>query len=296
MTGHQFPTVIVGPNPLLRESLAQLLDGSSFTIAGHAPRVDDLAPDVLPADGPSLLIIDGCNEPGEATGEIARFRETCPSGRVAVLANSCSPACMARVIRSGANGYFATISTGDDFVKSLELVMNGQTVLPSEAIAAVLLREAPDGANGSSLNSYSPIEIPQQAEGVKIPNFSDRELHILRCLTEGSSNKVIARACDIAEGTVKVHVKAILRKIKVQNRTQAAIWALSHRSAVWPEEAVRDSSLAQHRLSSPAVINVKFRTGEINGAQQAEIPDRIPADFNHPNGTLRCTAESEAIG
>ncbi len=295
MAGHQFPTVIVGPNPLLRESLAQLLDGSSFSVAGHASRLEDLGPGTLSEDAPSLLIIDGCNEPGEATDQIERFREACPAGRVAVLANSCSPACMARVIRSGANGYFATISTCDDFVKSLELVMNGQTVLPSEAIAAVLLREGSRGPDASVLNGYSPIKLPPQAAGVKVPNFSDRELHILRCLTEGSSNKVIARACDIAEGTVKVHVKAILRKIKVQNRTQAAIWALSHRAAVWPEAEAMDGAPAPRRLASPTVINVRFRTGEIDGADAAEVPDRIPAEFANPGGTLRCTAETEAV-
>lgn len=294
MAGHQFPTVIVGPNPLLRESLAQLLDGSSFSIVGHASRIDDLKPDTLSADTPGLLIIDACNTPEAATDEIERFRETCPAGRIAVLANSCSPACMARVIRSGANGYFATISTCDDFVKSLELVMNGQTVLPSEAIAAVLPREVPGGANGAAPNTYSPIELPQQADSAKIPNFSDRELHILRCLTEGSSNKVIARACDIAEGTVKVHVKAILRKIKVQNRTQAAIWALSHRAAVWPEEAATDSALTRHRLAGPAVINVRFGTGEIGSTESAETAERIPAEFGRPNGTLKCTAGTEA--
>jgi two-component system nitrate/nitrite response regulator NarL len=55
-----------------------------------------------------------------------------------------------------------------------------------------------------------------------------REIIILRCLMDGDSNKVIARKCDIAEATVKVHVKAILRKIKAKNRTQAALWATTH--------------------------------------------------------------------
>ena len=60
------------------------------------------------------------------------------------------------------------------------------------------------------------------------PQLSPREKSILRCLIEGDSNKSIARKIDIAEATVKVHVKAILRKIRVQNRTQAAIWAMNH--------------------------------------------------------------------
>ena len=58
------------------------------------------------------------------------------------------------------------------------------------------------------------------------PRLSARQIAILRCLVEGASNKIIARKLKIADATVKVHVKAILRKIRVQNRTQAAIWGM----------------------------------------------------------------------
>ena len=57
-------------------------------------------------------------------------------------------------------------------------------------------------------------------------NLSEREIEILRCLILGYANKVISRRLDISEATVKVHVKAILRKLRVSNRTQAAIWAV----------------------------------------------------------------------
>ena len=67
-------------------------------------------------------------------------------------------------------------------------------------------------------------------ENTLAPQLSTREKLILRCLIEGDSNKCIARKIDIAEATVKVHVKAILRKIRVQNRTQAAIWAMNNES------------------------------------------------------------------
>jgi two-component system nitrate/nitrite response regulator NarL len=66
------------------------------------------------------------------------------------------------------------------------------------------------------------------SENTCAPPLSPRELAILHCLISGHSNKSIARKIDIAEATVKVHVKAILRKIGVQNRTQAAIWGMKH--------------------------------------------------------------------
>jgi two-component system nitrate/nitrite response regulator NarL len=65
-------------------------------------------------------------------------------------------------------------------------------------------------------------------EDATAPQLSPRELVVLRCLTGGHSNKFIALKSDITEATVKVHVKAILRKIGVQNRTQAAIWGMNH--------------------------------------------------------------------
>jgi two-component system nitrate/nitrite response regulator NarL len=62
----------------------------------------------------------------------------------------------------------------------------------------------------------------------RLPRLSERETQILDGLVKGHANKVIARTYDITEATVKVHMKSILRKIQVANRTQAAIWALEH--------------------------------------------------------------------
>ena len=67
-----------------------------------------------------------------------------------------------------------------------------------------------------------------QAESGYTPRLSPRQQSILHCLIQGDSNKAIARKMAITEATVKVHVKAILRRIQVHNRTQAAIWAMSN--------------------------------------------------------------------
>jgi two-component system nitrate/nitrite response regulator NarL len=60
------------------------------------------------------------------------------------------------------------------------------------------------------------------------PGLSEREVQILDGLVKGHPNKVIARSCAITEATIKVHMKSILRKIRVDNRTQAAIWAIEN--------------------------------------------------------------------
>ena len=64
-----------------------------------------------------------------------------------------------------------------------------------------------------------------RAASAATSGLSPRETEVLRCLADGASNKMIARKFDLAEATVKVHVKAVLRKLKLGNRTQAAMWA-----------------------------------------------------------------------
>jgi two-component system nitrate/nitrite response regulator NarL len=65
--------------------------------------------------------------------------------------------------------------------------------------------------------------------------LTDRQKGILRCICLGDSNKTIARTFDITESTVKIHVKVILRKIGVKNRTQAAIWAIQNGPCIAPD-------------------------------------------------------------
>ena len=289
MSQQHFPTAIVGANPLLRESLSRFLQKSSFNVAALASCIDELASAALPQDRAVLLIIDSCDHPGDACEQIERFRQDQPSGRVVVLANHCAPADMARVLRSGANGYFATIATCDDFIKSLELVMGGQTVLPSEGMASVLGSEMTGATDVAGHSDSVPIEVP--LGDADAPRFSARELYILRCLTEGSANKVIARECDIAEGTVKVHVKAILRKIKVQNRTQAAIWALNNRALVWSSKGVPCADTAD----SGVIIDVQLETQKIDTTLRTHTVEQIEGTVYGKTKPVRYVVGEEAL-
>ena len=289
MPQRHFPTAIVGANPLLRESLSRFLQKSAFNVAALASCIDELATAALPQDRAILLIIDACDHPGDSCGQIERFRQDHQSGRVVVLANHCAPADMARVLRSGANGYFATIATCDDFIKSLELVMGGQTVLPSEGMASVLGSE-PTGATDVTAHSDNvPIEVP--VGDTDAPRFSARELYILRCLTEGSSNKAIARECDIAEGTVKVHVKAILRKVKVKNRTQAAIWALNNRALVRSSKKVPRADTA----ASGLIIDVQLETQKVDTTLRTRTVEQIEGTVNGKTKPIRYVTGEEVF-
>jgi two-component system nitrate/nitrite response regulator NarL len=273
-----FGTVLVGPNVLLREGLTRILSAADFRILASACCVDDI---VLPAPSQAqsiLLIIDVSDDFDAAVAQIEFFKEQYPFARVAVLAHHHQLAEMISAFRAGANAYFVKVAA-DTFIKSLELVMLGETIVPS-AILALMLDQRRDGdGNGGNghddghydarRRDYGEDECHDEAEVGKkeidaqaslateiryAPRLSDRQRTILGCLLEGDSNKTIARKMAIAEATVKVHVKAILRKIRVHNRTQAAIWAMNnslfspakHEGSSAAEDLVVRSSPARH--------------------------------------------------
>ena len=95
---------------------------------------------------------------------------------------------------------------------ALQLVILGENLFLATGPVASGIRAAPPSTPATASTS----------------RLSAREAEILRCIRSGASNKVIARELDVAEATVKVHVKSVLRKIEVSNRTQAAIWAIEH--------------------------------------------------------------------
>jgi two-component system nitrate/nitrite response regulator NarL len=208
----QYETVVVQRSGLLREGLARLLDNSPFHVVATFPRFLDQVAGALPQGEPGLVLVDvDCDG-------IKRLKEAWPSTRIVVLAEPPDADEAISAFRAGANAYLADVTSGDVLMKSLELVMAGATIFPGEMLPTIL----------SSKHASPLVETAEsKISAATIARFSPCEKAILDCLVDGSSNKVIARRVDAAEATVKVHLKAILRKIGVKNRTQAAIWALN---------------------------------------------------------------------
>ncbi|MGH6678509.1 MAG: LuxR C-terminal-related transcriptional regulator [Bradyrhizobium sp.] len=215
-------TVIVGQDSLLREGCARILRSVNFRILASVSCADDLPSKVHP--DPSLfLIFHTGNEFRPVAEQIKRFKASYANARIAIVADGYRPDELVSGFRAGASGYFVEGITCDVFVRSLELLMMGETVLPTTFLSYVLGSED----DGLDTHCEDSNEVILLADGMA-PQLSPREKLILRCLTEGDSNKSIARKIDIAEATVKVHIKAILRKIRVRNRTQAAIWGMNN--------------------------------------------------------------------
>lgn len=202
--------VLVGTNALFREGLRHLLDQSRFAIVGEAR--DLAAIEALLGEEPAadlvLADLDGCVD--EALDRLRALHELHDGLRIVVLASElCLPE-MARLLNAGVDGYLVNQLTGEALALSLLLVRMGEKVLPS-TLAGVLANDQRHVGEDALLRSRR--------------HLTDREEQILQCLLKGYSNKHIARALDISEGTVKVHLKSLMKKISASNRTQAALWA-----------------------------------------------------------------------
>jgi two-component system, NarL family, nitrate/nitrite response regulator NarL len=226
-----FGTVIVGPCALRREGLITILAAADFRIVASASCVDDVVLTERSQRRSILLIVDAGNDLDATIRQIERFKQRHPAARVAVLADHDTPSHIASAFRVGAHAYFVDVAPSHTFIKSLELVMLGETILPAAILSAIV--DSPDHDKGDHEHRAVVRDVKTAGEALEAersdtPQLSVRERSILNYLIDGYSNKAIARKIGISHETVKVHVKAILRKARLRNRTQAAIWAMSN--------------------------------------------------------------------
>lgn len=223
MPRRSIATVLIGPSALRREGILRVLGSTDFRVIALGADLGEIEFGSLSDQRDIIFIIDCSHDIGIALEQIGRLKAEFPGSHVVLLAEQSTLEGIVSAFRAGVNAYLANVHSGDAFVKALELVMLGETILPAELLnylkEALESRTVPPGANSAD----QTIDASPDA----LPRLSEREEYILRCIVDGASNKQIARRLNIAEATVKVHVKAILRKIRVQNRTQAAIWAIS---------------------------------------------------------------------
>ncbi|WP_281978057.1 LuxR C-terminal-related transcriptional regulator [Pseudorhizobium flavum] len=167
------------------------------------------------------------HQPGpisEIVGDIELLKAENNPPWIVLLAKSMEPDQLAASFVSGVDGYLLDDISPEALLESLHLVTLGEKVFPSQL--AVLMC----GNYWKSVRT----DVPK----FKDADLSEREILIVQGLTEGCPNKILAHKLNITEATVKVHVKAVLKKLGVRNRTQAAIWAIQ--SGLWsPPELFR---------------------------------------------------------
>ena len=275
-------TVIIEPRLVLREALELLMGNHSYRVVCGFGCIAEIACLSGLPDGPQLAIL-GAQSADNAAKGAEGIRARWPDCKIVFLFDDASPADYANLLISHIDGCIplsvspvALISTLDLIVtRNVRIVVMGDKKPasewpPVEPLAAES-RAAGSGHDALAVTEFGlpPLAHPAneviicdpdsctgQAHMVetKTPTLSEREIQILDGLVKGNANKVIAHQCDITEATVKVHMKSILRKIRVCNRTQAAIWALEHGySSQEPNAALKENGGAEQANIVPSL-------------------------------------------
>jgi two-component system nitrate/nitrite response regulator NarL len=252
------PTIIIDGSELFQAGLKHILAKTPFRVRFAKATLASLSAQRKFVTQEKTLLIMSLGHPASGdTTELSRLKRYNPQIRILALSNSpCLDECIA-VIGAGADGYLQRADlTPPVLVNTLHLIYMDKAVIPQEFIRYIKLA-APSGTQASigsgdpaSNNNSSPPN--GEIQSISIPSrLSVREQEILEYLTKGASNKLIARSLDVAEATVKVHVKALLRKIRVSNRTQAAMWAISNLNNVQHLAAASNLRSEAGELSLP---------------------------------------------
>ena len=215
-------TALISDSLLLRSGFEHILRDAPFAIGEVASPTGPKRLEYC-ALSTALVIIEASQNTDRELEVVKQVRERSPGARIVALADQFDLRFVRLAHEAGVKGFCLTASGPEVLIKSLELVILGESVLP-----AAILRSFMDAAPQQREQTLRDDMAEPKLLDPKTCKLSAREAEVLGCLREGAPNKIIARQFDVTEATVKVHVKAILRKIGVANRTQAAMWATEH--------------------------------------------------------------------
>ncbi|MBA2779691.1 two-component system response regulator NarL [Billgrantia kenyensis] len=203
--------LIIDDHPLLRRGVAQLLElEDDLELVGDTGEPQQGVRLAAELD-PDMILLD-LNMPGmDGIQTLKALRESGFAGRIVMFTVSDNEEDLVAALRGGADGYLLKDMEPEEMVRQLRQAALGRMVV-SESLTA-LLAEA-------LRNQRTAPATPD------IHSLTQREREILRELAAGLSNKLIARKLDISEGTVKVHVKHLLKKLNLRSRVEAAVWAV----------------------------------------------------------------------
>jgi two-component system, NarL family, nitrate/nitrite response regulator NarL len=220
-------SVVVHPNRIFREGLVSILQKVPIKTACSAASIEEV-PSTISSAGEQILVLIGVRENSDLAQALSTTKAILPDAHIVVVGDAGIRGNVRTALELGATSFVDETIETSSLVKELELVMLGAPVI-SVSILKQLLRSCTpaciETAATPAIDEPPPPDVQKHAEP-KL-QLSDREAAILNSLVLGAPNKVIAYQLNITEATVKVHVKAILRKIQVKNRTQAAIWAVN---------------------------------------------------------------------
>jgi two-component system, NarL family, nitrate/nitrite response regulator NarL len=202
--------VVIDDHPLFRRGVRQLVDiEGGFEVVGEAssgPEGIELALQLQP----DLVLLDLNMEGMDGNKTLQELRAAGCTARVAMLTVSDQEEDLVAALRAGADGYLLKDTEPEDLLRQLRQIVDGRLVL-TEGLTEHLAR------------AMRRRDEPASAEQ---PRLTPREQEVLDLIASGLNNKLIARELNLSEGTVKVHVKHLLKKLGLRSRLEAALWAV----------------------------------------------------------------------
>lgn len=214
MTVSAASVMLVDDHPLLRKGLRQLLTMSGeMEVVAEASNGKDAIKLASELD-PDLILLDLNMQGMDGLETLRLLRDEGVTSRIVMLTVSDADEDVLSAISAGADGYLLKDMEPEDMLVQIERALSGKMVL-SEAVTQVLA---------------TAIRNPTTKSAVGSDSLTQRELEILKLIAKGMSNKVIARELDISDGTVKVHVKHLLKKLHLRSRVEAAVWMINQQN------------------------------------------------------------------
>ncbi len=219
------PTIrllLVDDHTLFRRGLKALLSQDErFEVCGEAGDAGE-ALRFLQGQQVDVILLDNHLPGVRGVDAIPALKEAAPTTRILMLTVSENESDLAAALQAGADGYLLKTVESEQLADTILKVMDGESVISPEMLTKLVavFRTRPTAPPASAPPPPSPA--------VAAELLSPREREILQLIARGDSNKLIARALDIAETTVKIHVQHILRKLNLGSRVQAAVYATSH--------------------------------------------------------------------
>lgn len=203
--------LIIDDHALFRVGLQGLLEQRGIKVADAVAsgiegiqRAEEL--------GPDIVLLDLRMPDMGGLEVLKKLRESMPAMPVVMLTTSNEEADLIKSLRSGAQGYLLKDMEPDELVSALRDIEKGRNVVAQDLTDALARMVQGDTNVEDDDGPFSEL--------------TPREMEILCLLAEGQSNKLIARNLGISDGTVKLHVKAILRKLGIHSRVEAAVIAV----------------------------------------------------------------------
>jgi two-component system, NarL family, nitrate/nitrite response regulator NarL len=205
---------MVDDHPLLRKGLSQLIELEDELIwAGDASNGQDGLKAVLENE-PDLIILDLNMQGMDGIETLIAMRTAGVTSKIVMLTVSDNDEDVIAAISAGADGYLLKDMEPEEIIEKIIQATHGKTVI-SERLTEILT---------------SAIRKPSKKVNL-LSALTSREYEILKLIAKGMSNKLIARELDISDGTVKVHVKHLLKKLNLRSRVEAAVWMVNHQKA-----------------------------------------------------------------